>query len=83
MRSHLLVTGLQVLAASLLLTVLTVAAGSSPGGVGLAALLGWSAQATSYVGVGLTVAGALLDELRAPERTRRPADDEPIDYYGG
>ena len=83
MRSHLLVTGLQLLGASLLLTVLTVAAGSSPGGIGLAALLGWFAQATLYVGAGLTVAGAVLNELRTPERTERSADDDPIDYYGG
>ena len=82
MRSHLLVTGLQVLGVSLLFTVLTVAAGSS-GGIGLAAVLGWFAQATLYVGAGLTVAGAVFNELRAPERTKRSANDDPIDYYGG
>jgi hypothetical protein len=83
MRSHLLVTGLQVLGVSLVLMLVTVAAGSSPGGIGLAAVLGWFSQATLYVGAGLTVAGVVLNELRAPDRTERPSSDDPIDYYGG
>jgi hypothetical protein len=46
--------------------------------VEVAALLGWFAQATLYVGAGLSVAGAVLHELRRPEL--EPAD--PADYYG-
>ena len=81
MRSHLLVTGLQVLGVSLLLTVVSVMVGLSQGGVGPAAVLGWFAQATLYVGAGLTVAGAVLNEVRAPERRTPSQSDDPIDHY--
>ena len=77
MRSRLLVTGLLLLGVSLLIALLTASAGRS-GRVEVAALLGWFAQATLYVGAGLTVAGAVLHELRRPELA--PAD--PADYYG-
>ena len=77
MRSRLLVTGLLLLAVSLLLTVVSITTLPSEGMRGAIAL-SWFSSATLYVGAGLTVAGAVLHELRRPEL--EPAD--PVDYYG-
>jgi hypothetical protein len=78
--SRLLVTGLLLLGGSLLVNlVLLLSVPSLPlDSPVVAGALSWCAQAMLYVGAGLTVAGALLRELRAPER--QPSD--PIDYYG-
>ena len=80
MRSRLLVTGLLLLGVSLLITLLTVGRGTA-GDISSAAVLGWFAQASLFVGAGLTVAGAVLQELRRTEAEPEPAD--PVDYYGG
>jgi hypothetical protein len=78
MRSQLLVIGLGLLGASLLVTLLLLGA-TSPGDYRVVTVVGWFAQATLYVGAGLTVAGAVLHELRRPEL--EPVDD-PADHYG-
>ena len=78
MRSRLLVTGLLLLGVSLLITLLTVRSGTA-GDVRAAAVLGWFAQASLFVGAGLTVAGAVLQELRRTD----PEHADPVDSYGG